>query len=164
MAFIKMPLLRDISACLDLYGNAYVRMNKASSWVLGLEVLNPVNVTHVYDSRWRVVSYKYTYYGRQYNFPKDDVIDFHNFDPNLMFPNTANGIGNMDAVGATIILDREAKKWNQRFFRNSGRPDWILETQSAIKQEDAEKIQEQRHQKYWGSDNAHKIPVLHWWL
>lgn len=164
MQFIKMPLLRDITSSLDIYGNAYILMNKMWKKILGLEILSPANITTNKDQNWRVLDYMYTLGSRQYKFPKEEVIDFHNFDPNIMFPYTTEWVGNMQALSQTILLESGANNWNNKFFKNSARPDGVLATDQSVNADEAKRLQDMREQKYQGENNSHKTVVMGNWL
>lgn len=67
----------------------------------------------------------------------------------------------MQAAAIAINTDHAASRWNWKFFKNSAKPDFILETEQSLTPEIASLLQTSWNEKFAGEDNSHKTAILH---
>lgn len=161
---ITYSLLEAITSHLKIFGACYIY--KVMSWrsILKLHILQPNLVSQKVDNFWQVIGYVYSIQGREITFEKEEIIPILNFSPFDSWWFKKKWYSDMQAAAIAIYTDDSASKWNWRFFKNSARPDFILETEKEIKPETVKQMYEDWARKYAWTDNAHKTAILHSWL
>jgi HK97 family phage portal protein len=160
----KYDLVYSVSAHLDIFGRAYVRIARDGK-NMSLHILQPDNVTVIYGlgkgNVETVIGYdvqESTAGGRQlrYRLTLDEVIPFA--DP---YPFSKGGFYSvMQAAFDWLEGDIYASLWNKNFFKNSATPDGWITTTMPLGEEQQRRLLESLNQKYRGPQNVGKIGLL----
>jgi HK97 family phage portal protein len=94
--------------------------------------------------------------GKDYAWPVEDVVHIKLPDPN----NFRRGMSIVKAAARAIETDTHAADWNRNFFRNSARPDFVLQTDATLTDETFKRLKAQWDDMHAGTDNAHKAAIL----
>ncbi len=153
-------LIQSTQAYKELAGRAfwYVPLYKTSRkpaeiWPLRADL---VDIVRGKTLEKPILGYVYKINGQRIPFEVDEVIPFLGFDPKDMI----GGIGSVEASIMAIESDEQTRTWNFNFFKNSARPDVILEYEGVIDEQKFREIQEKWEQRHKGAENAHKVALL----
>lgn len=162
---ITNELLINIVTYMKLAGSCYIRKNEVAGKVVELVVLRPDCVTVELDaSRTKILYYKYTVNGTIKEIDPKKLMVFNNFNPLYPYPNNISWMPDVQAIATAIDADYQASKRQRKFFYNSARVDWVLETDQVVGEPVVNQMQESRDTKYRGTSNSHKVAVLVGWL
>ena len=146
---------------LELTGEApwYVKYN--GNKVSGFILLRPDRLTVLPGKNGELVGgYKYRVYGdtgvQELSLDPQEVIFLKYSDPD----NPVRGKGPLQAAATTVDLDNYSEKWNSQFFKNSGAPNAVLQTDKKLGKEALARVEKKLKDKFQGLDNAHKTMVL----
>jgi len=105
-----------------------------------------------------VAGYVYSVPGTNRKVPFDakDIIHFKYTNPT----NPYRGLSPLKAAELSIATDKQAAKWNWRFFSNEARPDVVIEMEGTLSQEQYDRIHNQWGEAHRGTANAHKMTIL----
>ena len=157
MKLLNYNFMLNIASYLKLNWNCYIRKNMLGTKVLDLVILRPDLVKPVLnEKKTRVESYEYG----QTKLPKEEVIHLAQFNPLHPYPTNLNGMWDMEAIALSIDWDRKASERNWKFFDNSARPDWVLETEASIDPKIAKELKDKWDEKTRWIWNSHQVKVL----
>lgn len=162
-------LIQATQSFLDLDGNAFwylVREGENGDGAIQeIYILRPdkVLITQSIENPLQVGGYVYVQNdGKKIPFTPKQIIHFKNFNPTGNHPFPHRGMGIVEAAHWAIDTDNEVRQWNYKFFKNSAKPDGVLEYSGdgTLSPEDYKRITEQWKQEHQGAENAHKTAVL----
>lgn len=164
----KHALFAGTQSFKDLDGNAYwylARDNDGKGKIKEIYLLRPDRMTIVLDDTNPLLVKGYIYKQdatHQIPFGPKEILHHKNFNPLGNWPFPHKGLGVIQAASWAIDTDNEARQWNYKFFKNSAKPDGILyqEGEGVASAEEHKRLEEEWHEKFQGSENAHKIVVL----
>ncbi len=155
----RTELISNTQSYLELLGACYwyTPLTEAGKPV-GIWILRPdlVKVVKSKEMENPIKGYVYTINGNQIPFDEKEVIPFWEFNPKSPIA----GYSTLRATGMAVDTDNETKKWNSKFFKNSARPDVILEYAGTMDEAKYRKTQAQWEAKHKGGGNAHKMAIL----
>ncbi len=144
----------------DLTGEAFWwKLRDNSGKVVSIyPYLSPANMEVVPDPETFIKGYVYNVPGTGKRIPFDakDIIHFK-------YPNPQNpyrGISPVKAAELVIASDREALKWNWRFFKNEAKPSGVIKIPGVLSQDQYDRILAQWESRHGGAANAHKIAII----
>lgn len=123
--------LKELTAAsLELSGNSYWLIERDQKSKLPYEIypLHPDTIKLVSSSAKMVEHYLYTINGNKKIIPFSDMIHFKYTNPKDYY----YGQSSIAAAWNIIETDYYAELWNKYFFKNSARPDAILETDKTL--------------------------------
>lgn len=142
---------------LEMTGNAYwglERNNKGEvveAWILPSTYVRPVA-----SSKAMVDYYIYEINGKRIIYKYEDMIHFQYSNPNDYIV----GQGSIQAAKEVLTTDLFAIMWNKSFFKNSARPDSVLESENSLTEENKRRLLSSWRQLYSGAKNARKVAIL----
>lgn len=147
----------------------YLELTGEAPWYVKLEGKKPVGLILLRPDRLTVKpgkngeligGYKYRVYGengvQEIDLEPYEVIPLKYSDPD----NPIRGKGPLQAAAATVDLDNYSEKWNAQFFRNSGSPNAVLQTDKKLGKEARGRIEKRLRERWTGVNNAHKTMIL----
>lgn len=144
----------------DLTGEAFWwKLRDSNSKVVSIyPYLSPVNMQVVPNPETFISGYIYSIpgTGKQIPFEAKDIIHFK-------YPNPINpyrGISPVKAAEFAIASDREALKWNWRFFKNQAKPGGVIKVPGTLSQDQYDRIKAQWESMHGGAENAHKVAII----
>ena len=145
----------------QITGSAFWWLVKNDSGKEILEIypwLNPANMKVLPDPEKFISGYQYQIPGGTFiKFEPEDIIYFKTFDPLDPYVSTSP----LKASQLEILNDIEAKDWNYAFFRNSARPDGVLEMDGALTPEQGDRIKENWLKNHGsGNQKEHSIAII----
>jgi len=153
-------LLQATQSYLELLGKCFWYIPKfeksdkpAEIWILRPDLVKIVNSG---DISKPILKYIYTINGKQIEFKPEEVIPFLDFNPKSIL----GAVGSTQAGAEAIDTDNEIKKWNNKFFKNSARPDIVLEYDGQMDDAKYNQTIEKWERKHKGADKAHKPAIL----
>lgn len=156
-------LVENISAYLDLCGNAYLYSPPVTNHhPMELYVLRSGSVTPVWTSTG-LTHYQYALEdGTMQHFLPQDVMHLKLWNP--LDPRT--GLSPLSAAALNVAAKNEAGKWNHAVLMNGGRTSGMLSTDQKLNKEQREALKKDWREKHAGAGNAGKMMVLesglHW--
>jgi HK97 family phage portal protein len=165
----KNELFEATQSFKDLDGNAFWFLAHSGEDGKGqieeIYLLRPDRVLIVPDTDNPLLVKGYVYVqadGKRIPFSPAEIVHHKNFNPQGNWPFPHRGMGVIEAAHWAIDTDNEARLWNYKFFKNSARPDGILEYKGdgTLPADEYVRIKEQWKQEHQGADNAHKVGVL----
>jgi HK97 family phage portal protein len=161
LKFITYDLLESISSFIKLNGSCYVWKVMVGRRVLALQVLRPDLMQPVYDSKWsKITGYKYSVKWKEFKFPAEEIIAFHNFNPLQAYPFVTQWIGDVQAAAIAIDTDNAASTWNWKFFENNAAPWFGLSTEWKLDDATYERVKSSWENKYKWVNNSHKVAIF----
>lgn len=120
--------------------------------------LSPVFMNVVPDSERFIGGYVYNVpgSGKQVPFDANDIIHFKYQNP----LNPYRGMSPIKAAEFAVASDKEASKWNWRFFRNEARPAGIIKIPGTLSQDQYDRMLMQWEASHKGEGNAHKVAII----
>lgn len=155
----RYDLMEWTFASMELTGTSYLLLDERgllTGQPGSIYVLNPANMRVVKDKKEYIKGYKYTVGANYIEFDKDAVIVSRDFNPMDDF----YGLGSVAPVSTPIESDTASNTYNRNFFKNSARPDGVLETEKALGQAQYKRLIEQWRQKYGSEQHAHMTVLL----
>ncbi len=162
-------LLQATQSYKDLEGNAFWFLARdgenRDGAIQEIYILRPDRVQIVQDSDNPLLVRGYVYNqtdGKKIPLNPSEVIHHKNFNPLSNHPFPGRGMGVIEAAAWAIDTDNEVRKWNYNFFKNSAKPEGVLEYAGggSLSPEDYKRIKEGWSQEHQGSENAHKTAIL----
>lgn len=154
----KNDIMEYSSISLEMTGNSYwafVRDQKtglpSEIWILPPHLIKAVSTKEKF-----VDYYIYDVDGQSVRFEYNDIIHFQ-------FANLDDfryGQGSVLASRTEITTDLFSSAWNKNFFKNSARPDSILETEKVLDDAVRKRTLEGWKKMHRGVKNAHKVALL----
>jgi HK97 family phage portal protein len=86
----------------------------------------------------------------------DWVIHFKYFNPLDRYW----GMGVIQAAALKLETDYYSERWNRNFFKNSARPDGVLETERTLSAAEFERLREEWRKGHLGTESAHRTAIL----
>jgi len=155
----RTELISSTQAYLELLGSCYwyTPLTEQGKPV-GIWILRPdlVQIVKSKDMENPIKGYVYTVNGNRIPFSEEEVIPFMEFNPKSPLA----GYSTLQATGSAVDTDNETKNWNNKFFKNSARPDVILEYSGTMDEKKYRKTQAEWEAKHKGSGNSHKVAIL----
>lgn len=74
--------------------------------------------------------------------------------------NYYNGMSIVRKASLTIDTDIQMKRWNNKMFKNNGRPGSVVSFQQALSDEDFKRAKQMYNEQYAGTDNAFRNIIL----
>jgi len=150
-------LLYLISVSLDLFGNAYLLIERNSSIPYSLYFMPFQNTRILLDKENRKIEgYEYREGNKIFNIPASDVIHF-------LIPSPSNNITGKSLVSAfnfTLDIDYYQNLFQKMFYMNNASIGLILECPENLNDEQFERLETKINQKYSGVDNSGKPLIL----
>lgn len=151
-------LRESSSISLEMTGNAYWGMerDKASGEPIEIWPLPPHMMKVVASKESPVDHYLYCVGGKEIRYDYQDMIHFTYENPR----HEVYGQSSVLAGRNEITTDLFAAMWNKNFFKNSGRPDAILETDETLDDDVRKRTLLAWKKMHQGVKNAHKVAIL----
>lgn len=141
----------------EMCGNAYWALERDGSGVpVEAWPLPPHLVRAVASAESPIDHYIMEVDGKRIRFEYSDIIHFQYANPKSML----YGQGSALAARTEIVADMFAAIWNKNFFKNSGRPDAILETDEVLDQDVRTRLIKAWKMMHSGVSNAHRMAIL----
>jgi len=70
------------------------------------------------------------------------------------------GMGVIQAAAVKLETDHYTERWNRNFFKNSARPDGVLETDRTLSAGEFERLREEWRKGHLGAESAHRTAIL----
>ena len=162
----KQDLFFGTQAYLDLDGNAFwflARDGKGKGTIREIWLLRPDRVSIIADKQNPLFVKGYVFKqadGQKIPFEPNQILHFKNFNPLGEFPFPHRGTGVVEAAAWSIDTDNEARQWNFNFFKNSARPDGVVEKDGEIGEDEYNRLKADFEQQHRGTMNAHKVLIL----
>jgi len=86
----------------------------------------------------------------------DWVIHFKYFNPLDRYW----GMGVIQAAALKLETDYYSERWNRNFFKNSARPDGVLETDRTLSSAEFERLREEWRKGHLGTESSHRTAIL----
>jgi HK97 family phage portal protein len=86
----------------------------------------------------------------------DWVIHFKYFNPLDRYW----GMGVIQAAALKLETDYYSERWNRNFFKNSARPDGVLETDRTLSAAEFERLREEWRKGHLGTESSHRTAIL----
>jgi len=86
----------------------------------------------------------------------DWVVHFRYFNP----LDRHWGMGVIQAAALKLETDYFSERWNRNFFKNSARPDGVLETERTLSATEFERLREEWRKGHLGTESAHRTAIL----
>ena len=86
----------------------------------------------------------------------DWVVHFRYFNPLDRYW----GMGVIQAAALKLETDYFSERWNRNFFKNSARPDGVLETERTLSATEFERLREEWRKGHLGTESAHRTAIL----
>jgi HK97 family phage portal protein len=120
--------------------------------------LSPVFMNVVVDPERFIGGYVYNVpgSGKQVPFDADDIIHFKYQNPLNMY----RGMSPIKAAEFAVASDKEASKWNWRFFRNEARPSGVIKIPGTLSQDQYDRMLMQWEASHKGESNSHKVAII----
>lgn len=120
-------------------------------------LLNPYNLTLLFDNNSIVGSYKYRQSnGVQKEIPKDQIIFLKL--PNIDTP--FRGMGIMKYIAQTLDIDNFTEEYLKLFFYNDTTPGAVLQTDNELTDNIIKRLKTQFQNRHQGVKNSHRLAVL----
>lgn len=150
-------LFEYLAAALKLDGNGYFFLEDfGTGEIKEIWPLLPDQVEAVASKEKMISHYVYRVGGNKVTLPYQNVIHFREMNPNSFI----YGQGALKAARTTVATDIFAQVWNKSFFKNSARPDTVLETEQSLDEDVRTRIISSWKQMYQGSSKAHNPALL----
>ena len=150
-------LRESTSISLEMTGNAYWIIDRDGKGVPIEAWPVPTHMMRAVASREKMVDhYVYEVDGKDFLFDYEDVFHFKYYNPK----NPIYGQGSVMAGRTEISADLFAAMWNKNFFKNSGRPDAVLETDKLLDDNVRERTLRAWKKMHSGVQNAHRVAIL----
>jgi len=152
-------LLQATQSYLELLGKCYWYIPTfdngvpAEIWVLRPDLVKIIGSGDINNP---ISKYIYTINGKKIEFKPEEIIPFLDFNPKSIL----GAVGSVQAGAEAIDTDNEIKKWNNKFFKNSARPDIILEYDGAMDEGKYRQTIDKWERKHKGAENASKTAIL----
>jgi HK97 family phage portal protein len=86
----------------------------------------------------------------------DWVVHFRYFNPLDRYW----GMGVIQAAALKLETDYFSERWNRNFFKNSARPDGVLETERTLSAPEFERLREEWRKGHLGTESSHRTAIL----
>jgi HK97 family phage portal protein len=150
-------LLYLISSSLDLFGNAYLLIERNAGIPSSFYFMPFQNTRVLLDKENRKISgYEYMEGSKTFNIPASDVIHF-------LIPSPSSNITGKSLVSAfnyTLDIDYYQNLFQKMFYMNNASIGLILECPENLNDEQFERLETKINQKYTGVDNSGKPLIL----
>lgn len=156
MSFYDIQELTAIS--LECAGNAYWGLERSSPGgeIIEMWPLPTENVRAVSSKTQLISGYILDVGGKRIEYDVNDIIHQKYSSPFSMI----YGQGSLTASRNTIESDLYAEKWNQVFFKNSARPDAIVEVDRTLGPGERRRMKQSWMEMYGGTTNSKKLAIL----
>lgn len=145
------------SISLEMTGNAYWGIERDKSGnPIEVWPLPPHMVRAVASAEAPIDFYIYQIQGKEIRYDYGDMFHFQ-------YPNPRSftyGQSSVEAALTDVTADLFSAEWNKNFFKNSGRPDAILEKDGALAPEARNRIAASWKKLHGGVKNAHRMAIL----
>jgi HK97 family phage portal protein len=142
---------------LEFTGNAYWAFERDKSgkifevWPLPASQVVPVS------SKTRLIDhYLYDVNGQRIRYEYNDILNFRYANLNSM----VYGQGSLAAAKNAVISDLYAEAYNKYFFKNSGRPDAVLESDQTLQDDTLRRIRAAWKKMHEGAVNRGRTAIL----
>jgi HK97 family phage portal protein len=116
----------------------------------------PYGMKHVTDTDGSIKGWIYRVGGEDVPWLAEDVVHIPLTDPNSIY----RGMSVVRASARAIETDANSADWTRAFFRNSARPDVVLETDAKLDDNVFDRLKEQWDDEHRGANQAHKTALL----
>lgn len=155
--FTSVELKHFLGLSLALTGNAYWALERLGTndiqeiWPL------PANNVKAVTSREKFIDhYIYEVGGEKIRFELNEIIQFKDPSPTSFH----YGQGSLSAAVNTVTTDVYTQVWNKNFFKNSARPDTVLETDTVLSDSVANRVKASWRKLYQGFEKRGETAVL----
>lgn len=151
-------LLYLISVSLDLYGNAYLFIQRNENLMPAGLYFMPSSSTgmKLNQNRTRIEYYEYREGSKFYKIPTADVIHFK-------IPNPESNLSGKSIISAfnfTLEIEYLQNLYQKNFYLNDSSLGLILETDKNLTDDDIDRLKKNIEDKFTGSENAGKTLIL----
>lgn len=123
--------LEELTSCLYLDGNAFLKLVRSAGEVVDIDVLDPRKVTVHTDSRTNRKTFGY---GSRTDWTTSDVVHLKF----LSIPGLDRGLGPIQAAQVDLAGAIDARDYGAGWFTESGMPNGILKSDQALTKEQAD--------------------------
>lgn len=154
----KRRLFEATFGFLELTGNAYWEIVRDGDGIpIELYPLQSQRIVIVPDSKDKVKGYLYNLEsGGQLRFEAKDILHFSTWHPE----NDFYGLSRIAAAENSIINDTYARNYNKYFFKNSARPDAVLQAKDSLNDDMYKRLHREWENAHRGVSKAHRIAIL----
>ncbi len=138
-----------------LSGDCFWLITRTGTTITELTPLRPdwVQIVMSPDGK-KVMGYEYTAV-QVYKFAPEDVVHIRNVDPE----NPLRGMGVMRPARSRILAEKEATSYQANFFKNQGRPDMLVFSDSEVNEEAADDFRA-RWKRIFGGNQSGQVGVF----
>jgi HK97 family phage portal protein len=151
-------ILYYISASLDLYGKAYLIINRNNLNVpISFQIVFPNYVKEVKDPTNTVVlNYELNTINGTLKIPVENMLYFYLPDMKIF----GGSKSTVDALKDVIEINTLRTSFQKNFLSNNARIDGVLQSTNQMTDEQFKRLSKQWNSKYSGSSNSGKTPIL----
>lgn len=169
LGMTKHDLFFATQAFKDLDGNAFWFLardgKEGKGKIREIYMLRPDKVSIVPSKENPLLVAGYVYSsddGSKVPFEASEILHHKTFSPTAPHPFPHKGMGVVEAAQNAVDTDNEIRAWNYSFFKNSARPDGILQGggDSVYDDDQYKRLKEEWNAEHQGSENAHKVSIL----
>jgi len=151
-------LLYLISVSLDLFGNAYVLVDRDKKGIPASMYFLPFSSTSIKLNlnNTRIDYYEYREGSKTYKIPKTDIIHFK-------IPNPESNIYGKSIISAfnfTLDIEYLQNLYQKNFYLHDASPGLILETDEKLSEYEMDRVKKQVEDRYEGAVNAGRTLIL----
>jgi len=144
-------LTEDLIGSLEVYGNAYLFKDFAGTRkVQQFWMLNPETVSPVRGAGRATVRYEVKDGGRAVDVPREQIIHFKRYDPNM----GALGVSRLEALRMAYSASRDSSRFLRMFYQKGGMVAGHYSTEQSIDDDDVARLRAQFKQRYQGVENS----------
>lgn len=146
-----------VAATIEVYGETYLikeRGGATGNQVTGFVPMHPAR-TQIHRDDTGALTYRFM--GRPDELiPEKDVVAFKQFNPDGMM----RGMSRLEPLRSTLMNEDSARRCNESFFKNMGRPSVIFHTDKILGKEGRERVQQGWAAQHAGSSNVGKMAIF----
>jgi len=150
----KTELIESVVSHRLLNGNAYWAIE--GNGKKELYPMRPDRIKIIPDAKEFVKAYDYTINGKTIRFDADEIIHFKFFNAEDEY----YGLSPLAVARMLLTLDFHALTWNKNFFKNSARPDGVLESDHNLGDIEYKRLTKSWTEAHKGTEKAHRIAIL----
>jgi HK97 family phage portal protein len=145
-------LTEDLVGSLEVYGNAFLFKDYGTSGrrIQQFWMLNPETVSPVRGPGRTTVRYEVKDGGRSVDVPRDQIIHFKRYDPQM----GALGVSRLQALQMAYETERDAGRFQRLFYGKGGMVAGHYSTEQSIDDDDIARLKAQFRQRYQGIENS----------
>lgn len=121
-----------------------------------IHYLEPDRVSVAQGAEGAPAGYVYRTGATEVPLERDWVLHFKYCNPRDRY----RGMGVIEAAALKLETDYYSERWNRNFFKNSARPDGVLETERTLSAAEFDRLREEWRKGHLGAEAAHRTAIL----